>query len=59
MLRYSSWCKDSYEKSKYLRESTVVPDVTLVGEAIADISQLALLGVLLDRVEGILLANLW
>jgi hypothetical protein len=31
----------------YLREGTVVPEVALVGEAIADESQLALLDILL------------
>jgi hypothetical protein len=35
----------------YLREGTVVPQVTLVGEAVADESKLALLDVLLNRVE--------
>ena len=40
----------TFERS-YLREGTVVPQVTLVGEAVADESKLALLDVLLDRVE--------
>lgn len=42
----------------YLRESTVVPEVALVGEAVADESELALLGVLLDGVESLLLGDL-
>ena len=42
----------------YLRESTIVPDVTLVGEAVADETKLALLGILLNRVEFIFLADL-
>lgn len=42
----------------YLGESTIVPDVTLVGEAVADKAKLALLGVLLDGVVSILLADL-
>lgn len=42
----------------YLRESTVVPDVTLVGEAVTNESKLALLGILLDGVEGFFLADL-
>jgi len=42
----------------YLRESSVVPEVTLVGEAIADEAKLALLDVLLDRVEPFLLRDL-
>jgi len=41
-----------------LRESTVVPEITLVGEAIADESKLALLDILLDRVQVLLLAYL-
>lgn len=41
-----------------LGEGTVVPQVSLVGEAVADISKLALLGVLLDGVEELLLGDL-
>jgi hypothetical protein len=33
-----------------LRESTVVPEITLMWEAVADESKLALLDILLDRV---------
>lgn len=43
----------------YLGEGTIVPDVTLVGEAVADEAKLALLGVLLDGVVSILLADLY
>ena len=42
----------------YLGEGTVVPDVTVVGEAVADVAQTALLDVLLDGVEGLLLGDL-
>ena len=42
----------------YLGEGTVVPQVALVGEAVADISELALLDVLLDGVEELLLGDL-
>lgn len=42
----------------YLGEGTVVPEVALVGEAVADESELALLGVLLDGVEELLLGDL-
>lgn len=42
----------------YLREGAVVPEVALVGEAVADIAQLALLDILLDRVEEFLLGDL-
>lgn len=42
----------------HLRESTVVPDVAVVGEAVANVAELALLDVLLDRVEGLLLRDL-
>jgi hypothetical protein len=41
-----------------LGEGTVVPEVALVGEAVADEAQLALLGVLLDGVEGLILGDL-
>jgi hypothetical protein len=39
-------------------EGTVVPEVTLVGEAVADEAQLALLGVLLDGVQELVLGDL-
>ncbi len=42
----------------YLGESAVVPKVALVREAVADEAKLALLGVLLDRVEPLLLRDL-
>ena len=42
----------------HLREGTVVPDVTVVGEAVADVTQTALLNVLLDGVEGLLFGDL-
>ena len=44
--------------SAYLREGTVVPQVALVGEAVAHEAELALLGVLLDGVELLLLGDL-
>lgn len=42
----------------YLGEGTVVPQVALVGEAVADEAKLALLDVLLDGVEELLLGDL-
>lgn len=42
----------------YLGEGTVVPEVALVGEAVADESKLALLHILLDGVEKLLLGDL-
>lgn len=42
----------------YLREGTVVPEVTLVGEAVTDVTELALLDVLLNGVEELLLGDL-
>lgn len=42
-----------------LGKGTVVPEVSLVREAVADIAELALLDVLLDGVEGLLLVDLW
>jgi hypothetical protein len=41
-----------------LGEGTIVPEVTLVGEAVSDVSKLALLDVLLDGVEELLLGDL-
>jgi len=41
-----------------LGESTVVPDVTVVGETVADETELALLDILLDRVELLVLGDL-
>lgn len=41
-----------------LRECTIIPEVSLVREAVADITELALLDVLLDWVEGLFLADL-
>lgn len=43
----------------YAGEGTVVPEVTLVGEAVADETELALLGILLDGVEEIILGDLF
>lgn len=42
----------------YAREGSVVPEVTLVREAVANITKLALLHILLDGVEELLLADL-
>jgi len=42
----------------YLGKGAVVPEVTLVGEAVTDIAELALLDVLLDGIEGLFLGNL-
>ena len=38
-----------------LREGAVVPEVAFVGEAVADEAELALLGILLDWVENLIL----
>jgi hypothetical protein len=48
----------TWGKTRYLRESTVVPDVAVVREAVANEAKLALLDILLDRVEGLLLGDL-
>ena len=42
----------------HLGESTVVPNVSVVGEAVSDVSKLAALDVLLDGVEGFLFRDL-
>jgi len=39
-----------YGESSYLWESTIVPEITLVWEAVADEAKLALLDILLDGV---------
>jgi hypothetical protein len=44
--------------SSYLGEATVVPEVTLVGEAVPHVAELTLLDVLLDGVELLLLGDL-
>jgi hypothetical protein len=44
--------------STYAREGAVVPEVALVGEAVADETELALLGVLLDGVQELVLGDL-
>jgi hypothetical protein len=49
---------DSVRVLPGLGEGTVVPEVTLVGEAVSDVSKLALLDVLLDGVEELLLGDL-
>jgi hypothetical protein len=45
--------------STYAGEGTVVPEVALVGEAVADETELALLGVLLDGVQELVLGDLY
>ena len=48
-----------YESRKtHLGEGAVVPDVPVVGEAVADVAQTAALDVLLDGVERLLLGGL-
>jgi hypothetical protein len=42
----------------HLRKSTIIPEVALVGEAVADIAELAFLDVLLDRVKELVLGDL-
>jgi len=43
--------------SPYLRECTIVPDVSMMREAVADVAGLVVLDILLDGVEGFLLAD--
>lgn len=47
--------KETGNRATYLGESTIVPDVSVVGETVANETQAALLGVLSDGVEGLLL----
>jgi hypothetical protein len=44
--------------SSYLGEGAIVPEVALMGEAVADEAQLALLDILLDGIEEFLLGDL-
>ena len=41
-----------------MRESTIVPDVTMVGEAVANVTQSTLLDILFDGVEGLFFRDL-
>ena len=41
-----------------LRKGAIVPDVSMVGKDVLDIAQLALLDILLDWVQPVLLADL-
>jgi hypothetical protein len=41
-----------------LRESTIVPDVSVVGETVAHVTQASLFDVLLDGIERLLLGDL-
>ena len=41
-----------------MRESTVVPDVTMMGETVANVAQSTLLDILLDGVEGLFFTDL-
>lgn len=42
----------------YLRESSVVPDVSVVRKAVANVSEFSLLDILFDGVEGLFLGSL-
>jgi hypothetical protein len=57
--RVTKLSNESYNNNYYLRESTIVPNVTLVREAVTDISKLTLLGILNDGVHGNFLADLY
>ncbi len=41
-----------------MRESTIVPDVAMMGEAVANVTQSTLLDILLDGVEGLFFRDL-
>lgn len=49
--------RDEYGEGADLREGTIVPDVTMVGEAVTDEAELIFLDVLQDRVEGFALRD--
>ena len=50
-----SWSREH----TYAGEGTVVPEVALVGEAVADETELALLDVLLDGVQEVIFGDLY
>ena len=52
------WRDRESHKCSHLRECPVVPEVTFVGEAITDIAKLALLNILFDWVQCIVLRYL-
>lgn len=43
----------------YLRKATIIPEVTFVGKAIANVAKLAFLDVLFDGVQGFFFGNLY
>lgn len=53
-----SMASSEIENKTHARESTIVPEVALVREAVAHISQLALLDILLNRVKELLFRDL-
>lgn len=60
--RLSTYCQlgvlRAVTSPTYLGEGAVIPEVTVVREAIADVSELALFYVLLDRVQGFFFGDL-
>lgn len=42
----------------YLRESTVIPEISFMGETVSDETKLVLLYVLLNRVQGLFFGDL-
>ena len=45
-------------KGAYLREGSIVPQIALVWEAVANVAELAFLDVLLDGIEHLLFGDL-
>jgi hypothetical protein len=59
-MRSKRWGRNGITKARTetdLGESTVIPDVPMVGEAVAHVAQAALFDVLLDGIERFLLGN--
>ena len=56
-IRVGNPDSDQAQYTTHLRECAVIPDVAIVGETVADEAQLALLDVLLDGVEWLLLGG--
>jgi len=58
MQSLATRCRPYRGTEQYLGKRSVVPEIALVGETIADEAELSLLHVLLDRIESFFLRDL-
>lgn len=56
-IAVSARVKNQTTDYSHLREGSIIPDVSMVGETVSDETQTTLLNVLLDGVESLLLRN--